>query len=276
MRPTTLDGWSPRPGSNRRPRPYQGRALPTELRGRAQILREGRDDRQPYAYLGKSQYRIFPNGRWWAGRESNPHSRRRLIYSQRSSPPAQPTHAFDRQVVRCRPTGSIAKDRSAPQPGGFGRYPRLDGQRGQALSIRKRVPSAVQRRIGHRLSPRFTRVSASRAATSTSSTNDTGMRRSCRCRIRIAYSRLPATSAERPSASASSGISGTLRRPAGACLVRKWSCPAVGPGLDDGRATVARPSIVDERDPKNSKEPQAQEPGITTSTLMSWPTCPVP
>src|SRR3989337_4566295 len=31
-------------------------------------------------------------GYWWAGRESNPHSRRRLIYSQRSSPPAQPTH----------------------------------------------------------------------------------------------------------------------------------------------------------------------------------------
>src|SRR5690606_12138152 len=26
--------WSPRPDSNRRPRPYQGRALPTELRGR--------------------------------------------------------------------------------------------------------------------------------------------------------------------------------------------------------------------------------------------------
>lgn len=25
--------WSPRPDSNRRPRPYQGRALPTELRG---------------------------------------------------------------------------------------------------------------------------------------------------------------------------------------------------------------------------------------------------
>ena len=31
---------------------------------------------------------------WWAGRESNPHSRRRLIYSQRSSPPAQPTHGL--------------------------------------------------------------------------------------------------------------------------------------------------------------------------------------
>ena len=29
---------------------------------------------------------------WWAGRELNPHSRRRLVYSQRSSPPAQPTH----------------------------------------------------------------------------------------------------------------------------------------------------------------------------------------
>ncbi len=29
---------------------------------------------------------------WWAGRESNPQSRRRLVYSQLSSPPAQPTH----------------------------------------------------------------------------------------------------------------------------------------------------------------------------------------
>jgi hypothetical protein len=33
---------------------------------------------------------------WWAGRESNPHSQRRLIYSQRSSPPAQPTHGWER------------------------------------------------------------------------------------------------------------------------------------------------------------------------------------
>ena len=29
---------------------------------------------------------------WWAGEESNLYSRRRLIYSQLSSPPAQPTH----------------------------------------------------------------------------------------------------------------------------------------------------------------------------------------
>src|SRR5215471_9778630 len=36
---------------------------------------------------------------WWAGRESNPHSRRRLIYSQRSSPPAQPTHVRRRPRV---------------------------------------------------------------------------------------------------------------------------------------------------------------------------------
>src|SRR3972149_6568470 len=35
-------------------------------------------------------------GYWWAGRESNPHSRRRLIYSQRSSPPAHPTHGGHR------------------------------------------------------------------------------------------------------------------------------------------------------------------------------------
>ena len=35
---------------------------------------------------------VRAGGVWWAGRELNPHSRRRLIYSQRSSPPAQPTH----------------------------------------------------------------------------------------------------------------------------------------------------------------------------------------
>src|SRR4029453_18060571 len=55
--------WSPHWDLNPRPLPYQGSALPAEL-----------------------------CGPWWAGRESNPHSRRRLIYSQRSSPPAQPTH----------------------------------------------------------------------------------------------------------------------------------------------------------------------------------------
>src|SRR5204863_7499452 len=42
------------------------------------------------SYVGPSPR--VTGGRWWAGRESNPHSRRRLIYSQRSSPPAQPTH----------------------------------------------------------------------------------------------------------------------------------------------------------------------------------------
>ena len=49
---------------------------------------------------------------WWAGRESNPHSRRRLVYSQRSSPPAQPTHCGDGTSMRLRSqvtpaTGSI-------------------------------------------------------------------------------------------------------------------------------------------------------------------------
>ena len=39
---------------------------------------------------------------WWAGEESNLYSRRRLIYSQLSSPPAQPTHV-DRQPVRWVP-----------------------------------------------------------------------------------------------------------------------------------------------------------------------------
>ena len=42
---------------------------------------------------------------------------------------------------------------------------------------------------------------------------------------------------------------------------REMVMSAMGPGLDDG---------------KDPKELQAQVPGITTSTLMFWPTCPVP
>ena len=34
---TSKTFWSPRPGLNRRPRPYQGRALPTELHGQNRI-----------------------------------------------------------------------------------------------------------------------------------------------------------------------------------------------------------------------------------------------
>ena len=40
---------------------------------------------------------------WWAGEESNLYSRRRLIYSQLSSPPAQPTHGEDRPGVAAAP-----------------------------------------------------------------------------------------------------------------------------------------------------------------------------
>src|SRR3954471_9194540 len=43
---------------------------------------------------------------WWAGRESNPHSRRRLVYSQRSSPPAQPTHCGDGPLGETAVSGS--------------------------------------------------------------------------------------------------------------------------------------------------------------------------
>src|SRR5690349_2820952 len=49
---------------------------------------------------------------WWAGRESNPHSRRRLIYSQRSSPPAQPTHG-ESDGPRLRPRGDTHRPGSA-------------------------------------------------------------------------------------------------------------------------------------------------------------------
>src|SRR5882762_5157581 len=51
---------------------------------------------------------------WWAGRESNPHSRRRLIYSQRSSPPAQPTHEGNggRAMLRHRGDPGLPADSS--------------------------------------------------------------------------------------------------------------------------------------------------------------------
>src|ERR1035437_5659762 len=51
--------------------------------------------------------------RWWAGEESNLYSRRRLIYSQLSSPPAQPTHETASQfrwVPVQRLTSSIGAD----------------------------------------------------------------------------------------------------------------------------------------------------------------------
>src|SRR5262249_2575553 len=53
------ENWSPCPGLNRRPRPYQGRALPTELHG---------PDRQPLCPLAK---RARTN-RWSGKRDSNP------------------------------------------------------------------------------------------------------------------------------------------------------------------------------------------------------------
>src|SRR3970282_1185852 len=62
--------------------------------------------------------RVLLRVQWWAGRESNPHSRRRLIYSQRSSPPAQPTHWVERVPDRdCGPgvdPGHAAGDPVAP------------------------------------------------------------------------------------------------------------------------------------------------------------------
>src|SRR6266550_1235874 len=54
MRPTSRwrsrlrdSRWSPCPGLNRRPRPYQGRALPTELHGRSDKVWSGKRDSNP-------------------------------------------------------------------------------------------------------------------------------------------------------------------------------------------------------------------------------------
>src|SRR5262245_55451396 len=61
---------------------------------------------------------------WWAGRESNPHSRRRLIYSQRSSPPAQPTQV-----------GPLACDRLAHRSTALPPTLRLCDGRTQSYSV---------------------------------------------------------------------------------------------------------------------------------------------
>jgi hypothetical protein len=84
------------------------------------------------------------------------------------------------------------------------------GQLGHALSMRNLVPCAVQRRNRQRSLVPLTRASASRATASASGPKEMAWRRSRRCLITIAYSRLPATSDERLRASASSVMRGRM------------------------------------------------------------------
>ena len=70
---------SPCPGLNWRPRPYQGRALPTELHGRYDLRRSGRRDSNPRRLAWKAralptelhpQEETEPN-QTWRGKDSN-------------------------------------------------------------------------------------------------------------------------------------------------------------------------------------------------------------
>jgi hypothetical protein len=129
--------WSPRPGSNRRPLPYQGSALPTELRGPAStappvigglpaVSQDGAilGNHRPFSANLSIQSRFaWPRSRfgWKAGGQGGnrtPTVERRLIYSQRSSPPAQPTHTNDRRVVRRRSDDHRIRRSRPPQDTG--------------------------------------------------------------------------------------------------------------------------------------------------------------
>src|SRR5687767_12443626 len=70
------EGWSPRPGSNRRPLPYQGSALPAELRGPAatrhpwstgpRSVAGSADSRQPSVNVRKTRSQTKDDRSWKA------------------------------------------------------------------------------------------------------------------------------------------------------------------------------------------------------------------
>ena len=114
--------WSPRPGSNRRPLPYQGSALPTELRGPARNAARIPSGRRRLCDSGRicTTIGLFMQicvlDRWsrfrgvgGQGGNRTPTVSRRLIYSQQSSPPAQPT-----RVHSSRHGGDVPTDASIP------------------------------------------------------------------------------------------------------------------------------------------------------------------
>src|SRR5438132_1449656 len=115
MRPTSrwrsrlrYSHWSPCPGLNRRPRPYQGRALPTELHGRMRETWSGKRDsnprppawkagalplsysrppaepRVPFSAHPRPAAASWHSLQWWGGEDLNP--RRRTPADLQSAP----------------------------------------------------------------------------------------------------------------------------------------------------------------------------------------------
>src|SRR5262245_457086 len=111
-RRSSVQNWSPCPGLNRRPRPYQGRALPTELHGQVEPWSGKRDSNPrppawkagalPLSYSrpslmfslavpptllrgsGRSLLRVASPSKWWGGEDSN--LRRRSPADLQSAP----------------------------------------------------------------------------------------------------------------------------------------------------------------------------------------------
>ena len=92
---------------------------------------------------------VFEWEGWWAGRESNPHSRRRLIYSQRSSPPAQPAPVSGADAWWSPTVADRIRPMRSPQPmlglprSRASRCPEA-GLAHPSASSRSRCPAAIQ------------------------------------------------------------------------------------------------------------------------------------
>ena len=140
--------WSPCPGLNRRPRPYQGRALPTELHGPAglpSLLS------LPGGWSGKRDSNPRPPA-WKAGALPLSYSRERRRHRHRSpcelvSRVPKP-HTLSSRVPKPRTLSSRESEPRAPRSGHPRRYPCKRGPLqwwgGEDLNPRRRTPADLQ------------------------------------------------------------------------------------------------------------------------------------
>src|SRR5215470_4091707 len=101
-RPSSRRQWSPCPGLNRRPRPYQGRALPTELHGHSRHRHRGAPRLRrgvPNAW-GLGGHFGAPMSIWSGKRDSNPR------------PPAWKAGALPLSYSRAPSRRAVARPRS--------------------------------------------------------------------------------------------------------------------------------------------------------------------
>jgi hypothetical protein len=144
--PVRCSTWSPCPGLNRRPRPYQGRALPSELHGRRLI--PGRPRHGPQIPQRSQPARHSRSGarflRTWSGkRDSNPRppawkaGALPLSYSREWKPP-QSIDSMEAPTWPPNPQRSAAPwpSRGAPR--------QYSWWGGEDLNPRRRLPADLQ------------------------------------------------------------------------------------------------------------------------------------